>query len=223
MSDDDPYLYPGTKTLRNRLGIRSDAELAVAERAMVTQRIAEGVPPGDFDLAHLCAIHRHLFQDVYDWAGKVRTVELGKGGSGFMPRQFIENGMRDVHRRITEGRYLSGLSGTDFATQVGPIIGDVNHAHPFREGKGRTQLQYLKLLAEGAGHALDLRKLEAERWIEASRQANRGNYEPMSGCIVGAIADPQRQRDGDGRKEQLKVRQERTRGDAGRDDPERER
>lgn len=221
MSDDDPYLYPGTKTLRNKLAIRSATELEVAERALVTQRIAEGVPPGDFDLGHLCAIHRHLFQDVYDWAGEVRTVELGKGGSGFMPRQFIENGMRDVHRRITEGRYLRGLSGADFAAQVGPLIGDVNHAHPFREGNGRTQLQYLKQLAEGAGHALDLRRIEAERWIEASREANRGNYQPMSGCIADTITEPQRQRD-DGRKEQLQARLDRARV-RGRDDREQER
>jgi cell filamentation protein len=73
---DDPYVYPGTTILRNKLGIRDAATLDALERRMVAQRMAEGIPTGDFDLAHLQAIHRHLFQDVYHWAGKIRTVEL---------------------------------------------------------------------------------------------------------------------------------------------------
>jgi cell filamentation protein len=53
------------------------------ERRLVVQRSREGAPTGDFDLRHLRAIHRHLFQDVYDWAGEIRTVEIAKGGSQF--------------------------------------------------------------------------------------------------------------------------------------------
>ncbi len=74
---------------------------------MVGDRIAEGVPKGSFDLAHLRAIHRHLFQDVYDWAGELRTVEIFKGGNQFQFRQYIPTGMADVSsppdtRRIFE-------------------------------------------------------------------------------------------------------------------------
>lgn len=95
----DPYVDPGTGTLRNRLGITNPAALDRVERRLVAEQIREGVPGGDFDLAHLCAIHRHLFQDIYDWAGEVRTVEIGKGGTGFMPCRVLEIGMGDVHRR----------------------------------------------------------------------------------------------------------------------------
>jgi cell filamentation protein, protein adenylyltransferase len=63
---DDPYLYPGTKTLKNRLGILDSLVLDQAERSVVSQRVSEGVPSGAFDLAHLQAIHRHLFQDLYE-------------------------------------------------------------------------------------------------------------------------------------------------------------
>src|SRR5438128_444096 len=76
---DDPYVYRGTRTLRNRLRIAKPSELDRVERSLVTDRIAEGVPKGKFDLAHLRAIHRHLFQDLYDWAGQLRTVEISKG------------------------------------------------------------------------------------------------------------------------------------------------
>jgi cell filamentation protein len=97
---DNFYIDPGTTTLRNKLGIIDPDELDAFERRMVAARAAEGVPIGDFDLTHLRAIHRHLFQDVYDWAGELRTVEIFKGGHQFMFRQYIQNGMADVHRRI---------------------------------------------------------------------------------------------------------------------------
>ena len=81
MSDRD-YCYPPDFTvLRNKLGIRNLRTLDAAERLFVTQRLLEAAPEGDFDLAHLKAIHRHLFQDVYEWAGEVRTVEIVKSGS----------------------------------------------------------------------------------------------------------------------------------------------
>ena len=104
---DDPYVYPGTTILRNKLGIRDAGQLEAFERHVVPQRMAEGLPTGDFDLAHLQAIHRHLFQDVYDWAGEVRTVELNKGGHQFMFRQYIQTGMADVHQRIVKADYLT--------------------------------------------------------------------------------------------------------------------
>ena len=76
MSDRD-YCYPPDYTvLRNRLNIRAAPTLEAAERQLVAQRLLEPVPAGDFDLAHLKAIHRHLFQDVYAWAGEIRTVEI---------------------------------------------------------------------------------------------------------------------------------------------------
>ena len=87
MNDDvDPYLISGTKVLRNRLGISDARRFDRIERRLVADRIAEGAPLGAFDLPHLRAIHRHLFQDVYDWAGELRTVEINKGGHQF---QFI--------------------------------------------------------------------------------------------------------------------------------------
>ncbi len=84
MSDPD-YCYPPDFTvLRNNLNIRDLPTLEAAERQFVAQRLLEAVPTGDFDLDHLKAIHHHLFQDIYEWAGEVRTVEIEKGGSQFI-------------------------------------------------------------------------------------------------------------------------------------------
>ncbi len=187
MTDNDPYLYSGTAVLRNKLGILAAAQLDVVEREIVTQRARYGVPQGRFDLKHLRAIHRHLFQDIHDWAGNIRTVELAKGGARFQFVRFIETGMHDVHRRLTASHFLRKLTAAEFAASAGVIIGDVNHVHPFREGNGRAQLLYLEQLAEQAGHHFDIIRLDPRRWMEASRAANRGNYGAMAAEIGLAI------------------------------------
>jgi len=185
--DDDPYLYPGTRTLRNRLGILDWDVLDRAERRIVAERSSQSVPGGSFDLSHLQAIHRHLFQDVYDWAGELRTVEINKGGHQFQFRQYIETGMADVHRRLSRARFLRDLSPTEFADQAGVIMGDVNYIHPFREGNGRAQAQYLKQLATQPGHRLDLTRLDPAAWIEASKASHATDYALMAEAIRRAI------------------------------------
>ncbi|MCV9940051.1 Fic family protein [Boseaceae bacterium BT-24-1] len=157
------------------------------ERRSVVQRIGEGVPSGQFDLAHLRAIHHHLFQDVYDWAGELRTVEIAKGGNQFQFRRYIGTGMADVHRRIVAGGYLKDLAPADFAARAGEIIGDINYVHPFREGNGRAQALYLEQLALQAGHPLDLRRIVRDEWMAASRAAHAGDYGQFGACIRKAI------------------------------------
>jgi cell filamentation protein len=187
MSDFDSYFYPGTEVLRNKLDIRDVEALEHIERGHVEQRLSEGCPSGNFDLDHLKAIHRHLFQDVYEWAGDLRVVAMSKERSVFMPPDRIDMGMRDVHRRLVESDFLQNIDPAAFSAKAAEIIGDINHVHPFREGNGRAQLQYLKQLAEQAGQNLDLTKLNGEKWIEASILANAANYEAMKNQIGEAM------------------------------------
>jgi cell filamentation protein len=189
VSEDDPYTYSGGDVLRNRFAITDAAALESVERRLVVQRVREGVPAGRFDLAHLRAIHRHLFQDIYDWAGELRTVEITKGGHSFQFRRFIETGMADVSHRLAQADYLRGLSAADFAARAGEIMGDVNYVHPFRDGNGRTQLQYLKQLAQQAGHPIDLARLDPAGWLEASRAAQNADYAPMGAQIGRALIE----------------------------------
>ncbi len=184
---DDPYLYPGTRILKNKLGILDPTKLDYHEREIVAMRMRQGIPTGNFDLKHLKAIHRHLFQDIYAWAGEIRTVEISKGSSQFQFRQYIDTGMADVHRRLVQADFLTGMERHHFAAKAAQIIGDVNYVHPFREGNGRTQLHYLKQLAAKAGHPLDLTKIDATGWIEASIDANRAQYDRMAAVLDDAL------------------------------------
>ena len=193
---DDPYVYPGTTVLKNKLGITDAKQLDYHEREITTQRAREGIPRGNFDLKHLQAIHKHLFQDVYAWAGKVRTVEISKNGSQFQFRQYIETGMADVHRRIKQAGYFQGTTRQKFAAEAGKIMGDVNYVHPFREGICRVQLCYQKQLAEKAGHRLDLQKIERKSWMEASRKAHNADYSAMTKSIERALGKERERMEG---------------------------
>lgn len=185
---DEVYCYPPDFTvLRNRFDLRDAAELDHHERELVSFRIRQGIPSGNFDLAHLRAIHRHLFQDVYDWAGELRTVEIAKGGNQFQFRQYITTGMADVHRRIVAAGYLRNLSARAFADKAGEIIGDLNYVHPFREGNGRTQALYLEALARQAGHPIDPTRIVRKSWMDASNAAHAGRYGPFADCIHAAL------------------------------------
>ncbi|MCV0415957.1 MAG: Fic family protein [Brevundimonas sp.] len=187
MSDDPLYCYPGTNILRNKFYIQDRDEIERIERRVALERELEGAPEGNFDLEHLQAIHRHLFQDIYEWAGEVREVEISKGESQFQPLEFVERGMADVYRRLESADFLRGLDADQFAAAAGKIIGDVNYVHPFREGNGRTQREYLRQLASEAGHDFRIELLDQEQWIDASIEAHRCNYEPMAKAIRSGI------------------------------------
>ena len=142
MSDRDCCDPPDYTVLRSRLDARDALALEAAERELVAQHLLEPMPAGDFDLDHLKTIRRHLSQDVYAWAGEFRTVEVAQGGNQFQPRRYIEAGMANVHRHIVAAGCFQGSGRDGFAKGVGPpLLGDVNHVHPFREGNGRAQLQ----------------------------------------------------------------------------------
>ncbi len=191
----DPYADPTTGVLFNRLGLTEAEALDQAERLFVASRIRDGVPRGDFDLDHLCGIHRHLFQDVYDWAGELRTVEIEKGDTAFMPAPLIRRGMEDVHWRLVDADHLSGLEPDAFATAAADILADINHVHPFREGNGRVQLQFFGQLAEVAGHEVDLARLDRATWLDASIASHTRDLTPMAVALRDTVIGPAPERE----------------------------
>lgn len=163
----DIYCYEGTTVLKNVPDIHEQETLNEFEAAMTTQRSDEPLPSGDLDVAHYCAIHHHLFQDVYPWAGKFRTVRISKGGSAFCYPENIEREMQILFDNLKNQDYLEGLSADEFATHAARFLSTLNAIHPFREGNGRAQTSFLLLMADYAGHPLNLDKLIPERFMEA--------------------------------------------------------
>lgn len=183
-----PYTYDNG-TLINRFGIQDQDELQKAEAghtAMRRMQLQVGLGPrgGEFDLEHLKALHRHLFQDVYEWAGTTRgewtTIE-GRGfmppaglrkETSFLPADLIAERLGRTFAELRRDDYLRGMTREEFAQKGAKLLADVNYAHPFREGNGRTQREFMSQLAAQAEHRLDWGAVTQERMRVDSIQAS---------------------------------------------------
>jgi cell filamentation protein len=87
---DDSYTYENSTVLVNKLDLRDQNELDDYEAEISNARSEEPLPEGELDFSHYCAVYHHLFQDVYDWAGRPRTVRISKQGNPFCFPEHIE-------------------------------------------------------------------------------------------------------------------------------------
>jgi cell filamentation protein len=181
----DPYLYLGTDVLKNVPGLRNARQLAAFEATKTAQRIYEisrKPLPGNFDTAHLKAIHKHVFQDVFPWAGEFRTTMLGNAERigqppiWFTPPHLLEHEAQRIFDSLHRMNFLRGLGRMEFSADAALLLAQINKLHPFREGNGRTQRLFLEALAHAAGHQLYFDVVSRERMIQASIDANQGNF-----------------------------------------------
>jgi cell filamentation protein len=164
---DDPECYPGTSVLINLAALHDQTELDAFEVEAVGLRSLEPPPPGDFNPAHYRALHRHLFQDVYAWAGKYRTIRTSKGGNMFCYPERIEPEMAKLFETLDRDAFQPGGDLDAFVQASANFLGEVNAIHPFREGNGRSQLYFLRLLGLRAGHPFRSEAVERDAFLHA--------------------------------------------------------
>lgn len=183
----DPYLYPGTNTLINKFQIQDAKKLQDLEAAFYRLRVAE-LPLGNFDYDHLKLIHQHLFGDIYDWAGKERTINIIKGYSHFARKEFISLGLNNIFSKLHSDNFLKDLNHSDFCQELAYYFNEINAAHPFREGNGRSLRSFCTILSESAGFSLDWTKIPAAEYIQANIQGFNGDYKGMELVFSKAAA-----------------------------------
>jgi cell filamentation protein len=204
------YTLPDGITVKNKIGATSHDELERLEADYVIPRrleIALGYgPQGEFDAAHLKAFHRHLFQDVFEWAGHTRDerVTLSDGtiatephlkkpdGHPFLLGPAIPAALDDIATKLREAGYLRGLPREEFAERAADVMAEINAVHSFREGNGRAQRVFMEQLAHAAGHDLDFTVVSKERMIQASIVANEQSDTSMMRRMFDEISDPAR-------------------------------
>ena len=177
----ESYFYPETYdtatrqgTLRNLYGERNAEILARLEYAETDINYYELVSgkvyiPYTYDAVHLCAIHSYLFQDVYEWAGQYRCVNIFKGVSSFADVHAgqIDRYLSDAKQLIQEIDW-SSLNHGDFAQVSAEVFAYINQAHPFREGNGRTIREYIRQMALYIGYNMNYSRIKVVDYIEAS-------------------------------------------------------
>jgi cell filamentation protein len=196
--------------LKNKLGAITHEQLQRLEGQFVAARYIEiqlgHGPAGQFDAAHLKAIHRHLFQDVYEWAGHTRDepVKLADGavasepllrkvdGGAFLDGAAVAQALDQVAKNIQDTNYLRGMAREHFAARAADTMAEINAIHAFREGNGRTQRAFMEELAKQAVHSLDFTVVSRERMIQASIAANEQGNPAMMRRVFDEISNPQR-------------------------------
>jgi len=185
-SSHDHYLDPASGVLKNRLGITDAATLEQAEAALVATRsyeLSRTPLKGRFDLAHLQAIHRCLFSDLYEWAGELRTVDISKGGQRFAHHAHIARAAAPIFKRLAAEKYLAGLDPAEFSNRAAHYLGELNALHPFREGNGRAQREFVSHLAHAAGYYLAWENVKPPDLLQASLQSFQGDTSKLAALI----------------------------------------
>ena len=178
---DYSYTDPATGVLRNLANVTDFNTLVLIESGAVTKRISELYtnPIKIKNSSTLLDIHKYLFQDIYSWAGKIRTVEISKGGKPFFPLSHFHNAFMFIDTLIAEYRKIHKKDKPQLAHKLAGILDNINYLHPFREGNGRAQREFLRLLA-----------MEKDLLLNLNPPDNANTYERyMLGTISGDVKE----------------------------------
>jgi cell filamentation protein len=177
-SSDDIYLDPASGALKNRFGITNARILEAAEADLVAARsreLAQSPLKGHFDLKHLQAIHRYLFGDLYEWAGELRTVDISKNDNFFAHHAHIAAAAESIFAKLASENLLAKLAPSEFSNRAAYYFAEINALHPFREGNGRTQREFLSHLAQANGIYLAWEDVTPAEMLQASVESFKGN------------------------------------------------
>jgi cell filamentation protein len=195
----DAYFWPDSDVLKNKAGLTEAKALRDFEYGVSRQRTQElraSPVPGRFDAPHFRAIHRHLFQDVYEWAGEYRTVEFSKGSSAFAPLKTPAHTLETWGERIlgdlAAENHLKGLKKAAFVDRLTHHYGELNFWHPMREGNGRATKEFLYQLGKQAGYELEFHRVGAKTWNSAAERQASGADPRLALEVFNKITTPSR-------------------------------
>lgn len=186
---DIKYCYPDSDVLINKLDIRDMDKLHKFERKLTMIRLLElfDYPiKGNFDFKHLKDIHKFIFQDIYDWAGNVRIVDIAKGNM-FCNVKFIDSQAEEIFSKLKKEKYLSGFSEEDFIKRLAYYFSEINALHPFREGNGRTQREFIRSLALKNGYVIKFERISEDGMIRASQESFLCDYGYMEKLFAKCV------------------------------------
>lgn len=169
--------YEGTTTLINKLGITDENELKSTEALITAYKAAslinEPLAP-NFGFDNYKELHRILFENLYDWAGKTRTIALSKTATVFTVPERIEELGGLIFARLKKLHYFTKLPLSEFTIEIADLYHSLNMLHPFREGNGRTERVFFVQLIRNAGYDIDYSTLNSDLLMIGSIQAASG-------------------------------------------------
>ncbi|MBC3766144.1 Fic/DOC family protein [Neptunicella marina] len=185
----DGYCYPDTTVLVNLLNIRNQEHLTQAETEFTIERYRSYSAPvlsaKSFTFQHFKQLHKHLFQDLYPWAGQIRTIDISKGHTRFCTCSRIEPEAKKLFSTTPD---LFKISSRDrLIKAVADLYCEINLLHPFRDGNGRTQRFFFEELLFTLGYELVWPKISADDWMDANVAAVNLNLTLLENIFHTAI------------------------------------
>ena len=169
--------YAGTNCLINKFNIQNEEQLAKIEASITLAKSAElerSFISYSFDFEHYKQIHRYLFEDLYDWAGKVRTVDISKKGTNFISAENIEVVANACFDRLKSHNYFRNVDFEDFVENIVDFYCSTNMLHPFREGNGRTQRIFIAHLIRFCGYDINFSEIDTDELMVATIHSANG-------------------------------------------------
>lgn len=169
--------YKGTTCLINKLNIRDASKLKAVEgritfaKTMELER--ESLKTG-FNENDYCAIHRAIFEPLYDWAGEYRTIDISKKGTSFAEYNTIPELLKNCLKRMRNMNYFRGLDFDKFVDEIVDIYCSTNYIHPFREGNGRTQRVFITQLIRYNGYDIKFSEIDTDYLMLATIKSAQG-------------------------------------------------
>ena len=164
------YCYPNSDVLKNKFNIHDNKLLEKIERKIVLAKLYElrqNKQIGKFDIRHLISIHKYLFEDIYPFAGLLRTENIAKGNFSFAEWEYIESELNKLLNNLENENYLKDLEKETFIKKLSYYMAELNVLHPFREGNGRTIREFIRQLAFINGYVLDMQNIEPKDMLQA--------------------------------------------------------
>ena len=143
------YCYPNSNTLVNKLDIHDKKKLATVEKKLVLLKLytlMQNKNIANFDIHHFLSIHKFLFDDIYPFAGKIRSEDIAKDNFRFAKWEYIEDQLRELFDKLAKDD-LKNLSKKEISKKLAYYMSELNVLHPFREGNGRTIREFIRQLA----------------------------------------------------------------------------
>ena len=169
--------YDGTTCLINKFGIKDDKQLSFVESQITFAKGSElenNPIKGNFDFEHYKSIHKYLFDEIYDWAGQIRKVNISKKGTKFAKADEIEQLADACFSRLKSKNYFKAQKFDEFIENITDFYCVTNMLHPFREGNGRTQRIFISQLIRNAGYDIDFLDINTDDLMTATIQASNG-------------------------------------------------
>lgn len=177
----DPYCYPDSDVLVNKLNIRDEETLAAAEIEFTTLRYKSYTSTTsviqEFTLEHLQRLHLCLFQDVYDWAGELRTIDISKGATRFCTASRIEAEADRLFRQVPLLKHAK--TSEVFVREVADLYCEINLLHPFREGNGRAQRFFFEEMLFTLGYDVLWPEISQQEWVDANVSGVNLDLQPL--------------------------------------------